>query len=67
MGANEVIYTKVSTVRCDGGADALGHPLVYLNLGGKTAITCPYCSRRFVLEQPQAISQPGNVTAGAAG
>jgi uncharacterized Zn-finger protein len=36
-------------VGCDGGGGALGHPLVYLRIV-EHAITCPYCSRTFVLQ-----------------
>ncbi|HSO42731.1 MAG TPA: zinc-finger domain-containing protein [Rhodospirillales bacterium] len=37
-------------VGCDGGGGALGHPLVYLNMGDEDEIACPYCSRHFVFE-----------------
>lgn len=43
-----VVDTPV--VACNGGGGALGHPLVYLNLGDEGEVVCPYCSRRFVLE-----------------
>ena len=46
--ASEIVETEAAVVRCDGGGGALGHPAVYLNLGDKEAIDCPYCSRRFV-------------------
>lgn len=46
--ALETVETEEEVVRCDGGAGPLGHPAVYLNLAGKDAIDCPYCSRRFV-------------------
>ncbi len=36
-------------VECDGGGGALGHPMVYLNMGNKDEIVCPYCSRHFIL------------------
>ena len=56
MAAQERIEVKTATVGCDGGGGALGHPLVYLKIsvgkdGGEApgAITCPYCSRRYVL------------------
>ncbi len=48
----EVITTEVV---CDGGNGPLGHPRVYLHVdpddGNK--ITCPYCSRTYVLKQPK--------------
>ncbi len=46
----EIIEVEERTVSCDGGGGPLGHPKVYLNLGGDGAIDCPYCDRRFVLE-----------------
>jgi hypothetical protein len=33
---------------CDGGGGALGHPRVYLEMGGAGFVECPYCDRRFV-------------------
>jgi uncharacterized Zn-finger protein len=52
MEQGEVVYVKERVVACDGGK--LGHPRVYLNLGPKGEVECPYCSRRFVLESPPA-------------
>jgi len=49
--ALETFEADEPVVRCDGGGGALGHPAVYLNMGDKSAIECPYCSRRFVLKQ----------------
>ena len=42
---------KVSTKRvaCDGGGGALGHPLVYMDMGDDGSVECGYCDRRFVL------------------
>jgi uncharacterized Zn-finger protein len=48
MEQGEVVYVKERVVACDGGK--LGHPRVYLNLGPKGEVECPYCSRRFILE-----------------
>jgi len=44
----ETIYVDEDTAGCDGGGGALGHPLVYLNLGAEGRIDCPYCGRRFI-------------------
>jgi len=38
------------TVGCDGGGGALGHPLVYLEMGDSADVTCPYCSQHFQLK-----------------
>jgi len=47
--AFETIETNSRTVSCDGGGD-LGHPKIYLEIAlDKKDITCPYCSRMFVL------------------
>lgn len=47
----ETIETDDASVGCDGGGGALGHPLVYLNLGANGRVDCPYCGRRFVLKK----------------
>jgi len=44
----EVIEVHDHRVACDGGGGALGHPLVYLELGDKPYVECLYCDRRFV-------------------
>ncbi len=49
--APEIIEVTERSVSCDGGGGALGHPKVYLNMGGDTFVECPYCDRRFVLAQ----------------
>jgi len=46
----EVIHVDSKKVSCDGGKGALGHPLVYLNMGQKDFVTCPYCSKFFTIE-----------------
>jgi uncharacterized Zn-finger protein len=45
-----VIEVTDHVVACDGGNLALGHPRVYLNMGEKTQIDCPYCGRRYRLK-----------------
>jgi len=46
----EIIETDSTTVSCDGGGGALGHPRIYLNLGADGHVDCGYCDRRFVLK-----------------
>lgn len=46
--APEIIEVDGDKVGCDGGGGALGHPLVYLNLGEPGQIDCPYCGRRYI-------------------
>ncbi|MCG8508980.1 MAG: zinc-finger domain-containing protein [Rhodospirillales bacterium] len=48
MEDQETIIVTGSRVSCDGGGGPLGHPRVYLEMGGDDQIVCPYCSRRFV-------------------
>ena len=50
----EIVEAKESVVACDGSDGPLGHPRVYLNMGPKTQIDCPYCGRRFVLKEGAA-------------
>lgn len=44
-------YVDTATVDCDGGGGPLGHPRVFLKIGDGGEITCPYCSRRYVLSE----------------
>ncbi len=48
MPPPETIYVEDTVVACDGGEGALGHPRVYLNMGDKGAVECPYCDRLFI-------------------
>ncbi len=45
----ETVTVDNRPVVCDGGG-ALGHPRVFLNMGGDGAVDCPYCGRRYVLK-----------------
>ena len=45
----EAIVVPTKRVACDGGGGALGHPLVYMDMGGDDFVECAYCDRRFVL------------------
>ncbi|NBB52263.1 zinc-finger domain-containing protein [Rhizobium sp. CRIBSB] len=45
----EQILVTTTRVACDGGGGALGHPLVYMDMGEDEAVECGYCDRRFVL------------------
>ena len=49
----ETIEVFTQEVACDGGNGPLGHPRVYLHLDSDKGyeITCPYCSRTYVLKQ----------------
>ena len=45
----EQIVVSTKRVACDGGGGALGHPLVYMDMGDEDHVECGYCDRRFVL------------------
>jgi uncharacterized Zn-finger protein len=47
--APEVISVTSRKVKCDGGGGALGHPVVYYDMGEENFVECLYCDRRFVL------------------
>ncbi|HCK83956.1 MAG TPA: zinc-finger domain-containing protein [Hyphomonadaceae bacterium] len=46
----EVIVSSTRRVKCDGGGGALGHPVVYYDMGEADFVECGYCDRRFVLD-----------------
>ncbi len=46
----ETVEVSTTSVACEGGPGAEGHPKVYLNLAKDGQIDCPYCGKRFVLK-----------------
>ena len=56
---SEIIYVDSAEVFCDGGRGELGHPGIYLNIGEKSKIVCPYCSRTFAITNDTSKSQSG--------
>jgi uncharacterized Zn-finger protein len=48
-GSPEVVVVRSRRIACDGVGGALGHPRVYLEMGGEPFVECGYCDRRFVL------------------
>jgi len=50
MQAVETIEVEKTKIACDGGKGALGHPRVFLNMGDKGQVECPYCGRAYVLK-----------------
>ena len=54
--SHEVIESPDKRVACDGGGDALGHPKIYLTMGKRTNVTCPYCSREFILMEDATVN-----------
>ena len=51
------IEVKTKRVACDGGDGPLGHPKVYLEMGNVSEVTCPYCSRHYVLVGAGVVSE----------
>jgi uncharacterized Zn-finger protein len=52
----DTIEVTSKQAACDGGGGALGHPKVYLEMGENSEITCPYCSRHYVLAEGAVVS-----------
>ena len=46
----EVIYVDERKVSCNGGGGALGHPIVWYEMGDEDMVECKYCDRRFILK-----------------
>ena len=55
----EIVRVHARRVACDGVGGALGHPRVYLDLGVDGTVDCPYCDRRFVLDEGHGDDAPG--------
>ncbi|MDZ4775236.1 MAG: zinc-finger domain-containing protein [Alphaproteobacteria bacterium] len=49
LPAPEVITVTSRRLKCDGGGGALGHPVVFYDMGEADFVECLYCDRRFVL------------------
>ena len=56
----EIIHVTETTVACDGGEGALGHPRVYLHMTEDNRVTCPYCDRLFILDRTQRKAAAGH-------
>ncbi len=56
----EIIEVEETSVACDGGGGAGGHPRVFLALDRGGAIDCPYCGRRFVRKVAAAAARNRN-------
>jgi len=48
--APEIVIATSKRVKCDGGGGALGHPVVYYDMGEEDFVECLYCDRRFILQ-----------------
>lgn len=47
---SETTISETRRVSCNGGGGALGHPLVYMEMGSDDYVVCKYCDRKFVLK-----------------
>ena len=56
----EVVEVENPKVACEGESGALGHPRIYLNMGDKREIDCPYCGKRFVLKEGATAAAGGH-------
>jgi uncharacterized Zn-finger protein len=69
--APEIITVTSRRIACDGVGGALGHPRVWLEMGGADFVECGYCDRRFVLaaghEVPESERLAPGVYEGAGG
>ena len=45
----ETILVDSRKIACNGGGGALGHPLVWYEMGHEDMVECMYCDRRFIL------------------
>lgn len=46
----ETIEVASRRIACDGGNPPLGHPRVFLSIGGEGFVECGYCDRRYTLK-----------------
>lgn len=60
MQPPEIIEADSREIACDGGGGALGHPRVFLNMGAKKEIDCPYCGRQFALSAAGSADAPAS-------
>ena len=50
----ETVIVETRKVSCNGGGGALGHPIVWYEMGDDDEVECKYCDRRFVLKGGKA-------------
>lgn len=55
MGPIEMVFSSSKKVSCQGektvGKNFSAHPLVYLNMGDKDFVICPYCSKYYTTKK----------------
>ena len=52
--SQDIELTTKHKVNCNGGGGALGHPLVFMEMGADDEVVCGYCGRRFILKGGKA-------------
>ena len=57
LPAPETIVVESKRVSCDGGGGALGHPIVFYEMGDADFVECKYCDRLFVYDPARAGEQ----------
>ena len=50
MENDDIVMVTSTRVMCEGSGGALGHPRIYLDMGGETSVRCKYCDRLFKLD-----------------
>ena len=50
----ETVIVETRKVSCNGGGGALGHPIVWYEMGDDDEVECKYCDRRFILKGGKA-------------
>jgi len=50
----ETVLVDSRKVSCNGGGGALGHPIVWYEMGDDDKVECKYCDRRFILKGGKA-------------
>ena len=48
--SEDVVLVSTKRVRCSGPGGALGHPMVWLDMGLADRVECKYCDRVFVFD-----------------
>ena len=51
MKSIKIVEITSKKAACDGEIALSNHPLVYLNVGDKGEVTCPYCSTKFIVKK----------------
>ena len=54
MDKTDIIETTKRHVACEGDGEISTHPKIYLKIGAENSVTCPYCSKHFILKAEAA-------------